>query len=134
MPSMFCKILIAMLAAFAASPQLQAAESDAQTYDEIHGRAHDMGETPEGKAYEKVFSEVIVKPMQAALRDCTKNTNPPYRVNVVFVIAVDGTTQRIVAAPGQPVSACVARKLDHFQLPAPPKPNWLVAVNISIKE
>jgi len=128
------KALLAALMAILVSPLLPAADSDSEPYAKVYPRAHDMGATPEGKAYEKRFSEAFGKPMQAALQDCTKDTKPPYLVNVVFVIAADGTTQRIVTAPDQPVSACVANKLKNLKLPAPPKPNWMVAVNITIKE
>jgi hypothetical protein len=94
-----------------------------------------MGETDEGKAYEKRFSEALVaRSLPAALRDCTKDTKPPYTINMVFVIAADGTTQRIISAPDQPVSACVAKKLTGVKLPAPPKPDWMVVLNIKIKE
>jgi hypothetical protein len=128
------KTLVAALVALSLSHLLSVADSDSEPFDKVHARAHDMGETPEGKVYEKRFSEALVKPIQAALQDCTKGTKAPYTVNVVFVIAADGTTQRILPAPDQPVSACVANKLKNLKLPAPPKPNWMVAVNISIKE
>jgi len=128
------KILLAALMAISVLPQLLAADSDSEPYAQLYPRAHDLGKTSEGKAYEKRFSEAFGKPMQAALQDCTKDTKPPYLVNIVFVIAADGTTQRIVAAPDQPVSACVATKLKNLKLPSPPKPNWMVAVNITIKE
>ena len=128
------KILLVALLSISVLPLLPAADSDSETYAQVYPRANDMGETPEGKAYEKRFAEAFGEPMQGALQDCTKDTKPPYLVNVVFVIAADGTTQRIVAAPEQPVSACVAHKLKNLKLPVPPKPNWMVAVNISIKE
>jgi hypothetical protein len=128
------RTLFAALVALWLSPLFSAAEADSEPFDQVHSRAHELGETPEGKAYEKRFSEAFGKPMQAALQDCTKGTKAPYRVNVVFVIAADGTTQRILPAPDQPVSACVANKLKNLKLPAPPKPNWMVAVNITIKE
>lgn len=128
------KILLAALVTISVSPLLPAADSESETYAQLYPRAHDLGKTPEGKVYEKRFSEAFGKPMEAALQDCTKDTKPPYLVNVVFVIAADGTTQRIVAAPDQPVSSCVANKLKNLKLPSPPKPSWMVAVNIAIKE
>eukprot|EP01031_Cornospumella_fuschlensis_P046647 gene46647-57127_t len=50
-----------------------------------------------------------------------------------LIIAADGATERILAAPSQPVSACVAEKLQGLKLPAPPKAGWLVAVKFTIK-
>ena len=127
------KIIFAVLIALSVLQTVSAADSDSD-YTAIYPRAHDMGETSEGAAYEKVFSQVFAKPMQSILQDCTKDTKAPYIVNVVFVIAADGATKRIVPAPEQPVSACVAARLKSFKLPPPPKPNWMVAVNITIRE
>jgi hypothetical protein len=127
------KTFLAALFALALSPLLSAVEPAAERFDDIRARAHQMGETDEGMAYEKQFSKTFAKPMQTALQDCTKDTKPPYTVNIVFVIGREGTTLRIVSAPDQPVSACVAQKLTGLKLPAPPKADWMVAVNITIE-
>jgi|SRR5207244_3546813 len=107
---------------------------EAESFDAIHSRAYDMGKTPEGKAYEKQFSAAIGASMRDALAECTKDTKPPYVVNLVFTIAGDGVVRHIIPAPQQPVSRCTAQKLTGLRLPAPPKNNWLVAMNITIKE
>jgi hypothetical protein len=106
----------------------------AESFDAIHSRAHDMDETPEGKAYEKQFEAAIGAPMRDALAECTKDTKPPYIVNLVFTIASDGDVRDIIPAPQQPVSRCVAQKLARLRLPPPPRNNWLVAANITIEE
>ena len=105
-----------------------------ESFDAIYSRAHAMGETVEGKAYEKQFYGSVGPFMRDALEACTKNTRTPYIVNLVFVIATDGAVRRIIPAPHQPVSACVADKFHQMRLPPPPKNDWLVAVNISVKE
>jgi hypothetical protein len=127
------KTLFAALIALSLSHLASTAEPPAKRFNDLRVRAHNMGETTVGKAYEKQFSATFRKPMQAALQDCTKDSNPPYTVNIVFVIGGDGTTQRIASAPDQPVSACVAKKLNHLKLPVPPKPDWMVLVQITIK-
>ncbi|HSI11786.1 MAG TPA: hypothetical protein VK961_07065 [Chthoniobacter sp.] len=111
-----------------------AAEPPPENFDAVRARARQMGETEEGKVYEKHFSEALAKPMQAALRECTKDTKPPYLVNVVFVVGADGTVTRILWASDQSVSACVANKLNGVKLALPPKADWLVSVNIKIEE
>jgi hypothetical protein len=108
-------------------------DTPAEPFDELRTRAIKMGDTEEGKAYEKQFSEAFAQPMQAALQTCTKSSKPPYTLNLVFVIGVDGTAQRVLSAPEQPVSMCVANKLDGIKLPSPARPNWLVAVNLTVK-
>ena len=126
------KALLAALIALSLSPQISIAESPPERFEDIRARAHRLGETEAGKAYESRFTEAFARPMQAAMQDCTEGTKPPYAVNIVFVIGADGTTQRIIVAPDQPVSACVARKLTGLKLPAPPKADWLVSVNINV--
>jgi hypothetical protein len=123
-----CSLLVAGLAF------VRSASSAAESFDAIQSRAHDMGETSAGKAYEKQFGTAFGPSMRDSLEACTKSTKPPYIVNFVFVIATDGTVRRIIPAPQQPVSACVAEKLGAIHLPPPPKNDWLVAVNITIQE
>jgi hypothetical protein len=127
------KTLFAALIALSLLQLPSTAESPLKRFNDLRARAHNMGETAVGKAYEKQFSATFRKPMQAALQYCTKDNKPPYTVNVVFVIGSDGTTQRIVSAPDQPVSACVAKKLNGLKLSVPPKPDWMVLVHITIK-
>ena len=104
-----------------------------EKFDAIHARAHEMGETEEGKAYEKKFGEAFARALTAS-KACTNNAKLPSTINLVFVINAEGIVQRIISKPEQPVSACMAKKLDHMQAPPPPKPNWLVAVNFTITE
>jgi len=103
-------------------------------FDHILKKAKDMGNTEEGKVYEKHFSKVFAKPMENALKVCTKGLKPPYTVNVVFVIAGDGTVQQIVAEPGELLSAGIAIKLKDLKVPTPPKAGWMVAVNMDVNE
>jgi len=126
------KALLAALIILSLLPPISTAESPAERFEDFRARAHQMGETEEGEAYEKRFSEAFAKPMQTAMQDCTQDTKPPYLVTIVFVIGADGTTQRIVVPPDQPVSACIARKLAGLKLPAPPRADWLVSVNITV--
>ena len=106
----------------------------AESFDTIQSRAHDMGETPQGKTYEKQFRGAIGASMREALETCTKNTNPPYTVNLVFTIASNGSVRHIAPAPQQPVSRCVVQQLTGVRVPVPPKNDWLVAINITIKD
>ena len=106
--------------------------ADTPPFDELRARAEQMGETLDGKAYETYFSQSVSDSLQRILQGCAKETKPPYMVNIVFVINEDGTT-RIVPAPDQPVSACVTEKLKGIKVPAPPKPEWMVLVNITVQ-
>jgi hypothetical protein len=104
-----------------------------EKFDAIHTRAHEMGETEEGKAYEKKFAGAFARALDAS-HPCTDNTKLPSTLNLVFAIGADGIVQRIVSKPQQQMSACTAKRLNRMQAPPPPKPNWLVAVNFTITE
>ena len=69
---------------------LQSDVLPAEPFDDLRARAIKMGDTEEGKAYEKHFSEAFAQPMRAALQTCTKSSKPPYTLNLVFVIGADG--------------------------------------------
>lgn len=127
------KVLLGVLTAISLVQFLPAKEVPPETYESIRIRAARMGETDAGKAYEKRFSEVFAKPMQAALLECTKETKTPYTVNLVFVIDASGKAKYVVAASDQPVSMCVAKKLEGMQLPAPSTEGQLVEVSITIE-
>src|SRR5205814_3919664 len=106
----------------------------AESFDAIQSRADHMGETPQGKTYEKQFRAAIGALLRDALETCTKNTNPPYTVNLVFTIVSNGSVRHIVPAPQQPVSRCVVQQLTGVQVPPPPKNDWLVAMKITVKD
>jgi len=126
------KALLATLIALSLLPQFSHAEPPAERFEDVLAHAQRMGLTEQGATYQRFFSETIARPMKGALQECAEDTKPPYVVNVVFVIGADGTTQRIIAAPDQPASACVARKLAGLKLPAPPKAGWLISVKITV--
>lgn len=115
---------------------LVTATESGEEFAALRARANQLAESAEGKAYDGRFSDApsFAKPLQAALKTCTEQAKPPYAVNLVFVINADGSLQRIVPSPDQPVSACIAAKLEGVKLPEPPKNEWLVALNISIKD
>ena len=103
-------------------------------YEGLRARAEAMGETPEGKAYEQHFTEVINEPLQVALARCSITAKPPFRVEMVFELAADGNSKRIVPMPDERVSTCLAQRLAELHLPPPPRENWLVYVSIDVKK
>ena len=110
------------------------AEPQDESFRQIHAKAVQMGNTATGKAYEKRFSIEFSKPMDEALRDVLKDLKPPYIVNVVFIINADGSMLRILPAPNDFISEGIAIKLKDLRVSRPPKPGWMVAVNMEINE
>jgi hypothetical protein len=129
------KVLITMCAAFSLTPLVVATEPPAKLFEDIRALATQMGETQEGKVYEKRVSEMLSnsKRFATALQECVQNTKPPLTINFVVAIAVDGTPRYVLPSPEQ-LSMCVAAKINGIKLPAPPKADWLVSVSITMTE
>jgi hypothetical protein len=106
-----------------------------EEFDALRARANQLAATEEGKKYDGQFSdsETFAKPLQTALKDCTANPQPPHTVNLVLLVNPDGTLKRILPGSSQPVAECIAAKLKDARVPAPPGPEWVVALNIAIK-
>lgn len=115
---------------------MTAAQNSSEEFADLRARAQKLAENNPGKNYDEKFgnSADFSNPAQAALKTCTEHTEPPYPVNIVFVLDGDGRAEDVVPAPDQPVSACVAAKLKGLKMPKPPKAQWLVAVNINIDD
>lgn len=115
---------------------ITAAPISAEELAGLRARAQKLAEKNPGKEYDKNFgdSAAFSNPARAALKTCTEHTEPPYPVNIVFVLDGDGRAEDVVAAPDQAVSACLAEKLKGLKMPKPPKAGWLVAVNINIDD
>ena len=114
------------------SPVLRGANA-AKAFEQIRARAEQMAKTESGKAYEKEFSQAFAEPARTALQTCTRDTKPPYVLDVVFAIGADAKINQAFAAPDQPVSACVAERLKNMSVPPPPQSNWLIGVKLHIQ-
>jgi hypothetical protein len=115
---------------------MAAAEISAEQFADLRARAQKLAANNPGKDYDKKFGNfpAFSNPLRAALKTCTEHTEPPYPVNIVFVLDGDGRAKDVVPAPDQAVSTCVAEKLKGLKMPKPPKAEWFVAVNINIDD
>lgn len=91
-----------------------------------------MGDTNEGKAYDKEFSKVVAPQLGDIVNECTKGLGPPIDFQVVFVFAADGHVQDVLTADDQPGAKCVGEKLRHLKLAAPPRAGWPVLLGINV--
>ena len=119
---------------FVSDSPLQHGPESQKTFGDIRARAEQMAATDAGKTYEKQFSQALAESARTALQECTRDTKAPYVLNLVFAIGTDGKVGHVFAAPEQAVSACVAEKLTGSAVPTPPDANWLVGVNVTIKQ
>ena len=102
------------------------------SFSEKLAEATRLGDTNEGKAYDKEFSKVVAPQLGDILNQCTKGLGPRVKFDVVFVFAADGNVQDVVTPEDQPAAKCVGDKLRNLHLVAPPRPGWLVRLGIDI--
>ena len=123
--SVFCVTMLGSVAVAATEPD----------FDSLRSRANELAATEEGKKYDGEFSESVAfaKPLQAALKTCTAKPQPAHTVNLVLLVNRDGSLKRVVPGPNQPVAECIAAKIRKATVPAPPGPEWVVALNIAIQ-
>ncbi len=122
---LFAVLLLLCLQIFA-----QAKESG--RFTETLAEASRLGDTSEGKAYDKEFSKIVAPQFGNIINECTKGLGPRVKFDVVFVFAADGTVQDVLTAGDQPAAKCVGDKLRGLHLPAPPRAGWPVRFGIDI--
>ena len=115
-------------------PALSFAEPQGGKYADIRAKALQMGASPEGTAYEKRFSKAFAKPMKKAMNDAATDFKPPFTIDLVFIINADGTLQQIVPSPEELISTDISIKLKNLKVPPPPKPGWMVAIRMDVRE
>jgi hypothetical protein len=128
------KPALLLLVTFFLTPLFAAVQPPPDPFEDFMNRAKQMGETPEGKAYEAQIGDTLAKALQDSLKERTKDTKPPYAVRLVFIIAQDGSCGTIGHAEGDALSTAVAKDLNGIKFAAPPKAGWMVAVEIKVKE
>ena len=123
-------IFAAVLLSLSLSAWAEAKEGS--SFSDKLAEATRLGDTPEGKAYDKEFSKVVAPQFGNIINECTKGLGPTVKFDMVFVFAADGRVQDVLTAEDQPAAKCVADKLRSLHLSAPPRAGWLVRFGVSI--
>src|ERR1043166_5120856 len=112
--------------------QAAAQGKDDSRFTQVLAEATRVGDTTEGKAYDKEFSKVVAPQLGDIVNECTKGLGPRIDFQVVFVFAADGHVQDVLTADDQPGAKCIGEKLRNLKLIAPPRPGWPVLLGINI--
>src|SRR5947209_15113072 len=126
----FTSCLAGILLSFCLEASAPAKESP--RFAETLAEATRLGDTTEGKPYDKEFSRVVAPQLGDIVNECTKGLGPRINFEIVFVFAADGHVEDVLTADGQPGAQCVGDKLRNVHLPAPPKAGWPVRLGIDI--
>ena len=112
--------------------QVSARAKEGARFTETLAEATRLGDTNEGKAYDKEFSKIVAPQFGDIINECTKGLGPRVKFDLVFLFAADGTVQDVLTAEDQPAAKCVGDKLRNLHLPAPPRPGWPVRFGIDV--
>ncbi|HJT44979.1 MAG TPA: hypothetical protein VJ721_01790 [Chthoniobacterales bacterium] len=112
--------------------QIATQAKDDPRFAQALAEATRVGDTNEGKAYDKEFSKVVAPQLGDIVNECTKGLGPRIDFQVVFVFAADGHVQDVLTADDQPGAKCIGEKLRNLKLVAPPRAGWPVRLGINI--
>lgn len=105
---------------------------DESRFSQALAEATRVGDTNEGKAYDKEFGKVVAPRLGDIVNECTKGLGPRVDFQVVFVFAADGRVQDVLTADDQPGAKCIGEKLRNLKLTAPPRAGWPVSLGINV--
>jgi hypothetical protein len=130
---LFGTAMLALPTLLAEDAKLSSKESkQGPDFSQALAEARRLADTAEGKAYDGEFAKVVAPRLGDTVGECTKNLGPKVKFQVVFVFAADGHVQQVLTPSHQPAAACVGDKLRDVHLPAPPRADWPVSLNIDI--
>jgi hypothetical protein len=88
----------------------------------------------EGRVYAGAYTQQLGPVLQRAMQECFPASVPAAGTNftVVFAVRENGTPAQLMVRPESTSAACVLRGIETAQLPAPPRPDWWVFLNMAI--
>ncbi len=91
--------------------------------------------TPKGEAYQSTVSDIIVRMMFSAIKDCRVINAPgvpkPAGFQCVVIIGKTGKPKSIIRDSRDPTAQCFYAKLAKLAYPPPPADNWPVMFGIN---
>lgn len=93
-------------------------------------RANDA--SAEGQAYAGPMRELVAAALQSAMRSCIQSPEnvPTTDSAIVFSVGGDGTPEQVMVRPESPTMNCVRDGIAATKFPAPPVPDWWVAIEM----
>ena len=88
----------------------------------------------EGRAYVDAYTQQLGPVLQRAMQECFPASVPAAGTHftVVFGVRENGTPAQLMMRPESTSAACVLKEIETAQLPAPPRPDWWVFLNMEI--
>ena len=108
--------------------------SAADSFDSGLEEARANEASAEGRVYAGAYTQQLGPVLQRAMRECFPASVPAAGTSftVVFSVRENGRPARLMVRPESTSAACVLEEIETAQLPAPPRPDWWVFLNMEI--
>ena len=103
-------------------------------FDDVALLAHDMGETPEGKAFEKAILEKLGQALVDAAGPCFAKVPNGSDVQLVLIFDGNGTVLTGRYPEGDEAAACLAEKMRGKRGVRPPRSQWMMLFKFNIRD
>ena len=98
--------------------------------------ARENVQTPEGQAFTSVLTANLEKNYHQKLIDCLKNV-PGFSapaVSMLMQVTKEGAARNVMFSPPDMPATCFLPQLEQAVLPAPPKPDYWVIIQMTVKD
>jgi hypothetical protein len=110
--------------------------SAADSFDSALKEARTNEASAEGRAYVGAYTQQLGPVLQHAMQECFPASVPAAGTHftIVFAVREDGRLAQLMVRPESKSAACVLEEIETAQLPAPPRPDWWVFLNMEITQ
>lgn len=124
-----------LLAAITASAEpLGAQASSADPFEVGLEQARVNEASAEWRDYSGPFLEQLGPVLQRAMRKCFPESVDAAGIQftIVFSVRGNGTLEQLMVRPESTNTACVLRRMELAQVPAPPRPDWWAFLDLKV--
>lgn len=94
-------------------------------------KANQLAATPAGKTYVEQFRSAVT-PTVLSTQACAPLVRADTSLSILWVIAADGTVDRVFYSPDDSGTRCAVSKLANVRVPVPPRAKWPVYATMSL--
>lgn len=105
-----------------------------KSFEQVATLAHDMGETPEGKAFERATLARLGQVIANAAGVCLARAKTDSEARLVLIFDAGGRVMAARHAETDEAARCLAGKLRGKQAVRPPKPEWMMLFKFSAQD
>ena len=88
--------------------------------------------TPDGRRFDEQVAKTFGANYGAAVADCVQSSGGSFMIpfSLLMQLAKNGAVEKVFAAPGTSIGACLSARVDKGMFPAPPEPDYWIKVSL----